>query len=311
MYFNYVILIIKKMIKQNFIVKEEEELVKITRFLQKKLIKSNFNQISQLLRKGLIKLNDLRIKKDVFLSAGDKIELLYHSLPEKAKKIQPEVKLIESIKEAIIYQDQDIIALNKPEGLATQGGTKIKISLDDLLDHLTFERNNKPKLVHRLDRETSGLILLARHDLAAKNLAEQLRNRAMNKYYLGLCSGRPNQDKGLINIPLFNENSKNQPLTAITQYQVLTTKNNYSLIQFKIETGRKHQIRIHAKSLNRAIVGDKKYGGELAPRLFLHSFQIELYKLQGEKITIIAPLPPSFTNFLVKLDIAVPSKIYL
>ena len=136
--------------KKIFIITAEDGIVRITRFLQKRMPLYNFNQISQLLRKGCIKLNDIRIKKDSLINVGDKVEI-FAKIEEKIhkNKISPNRKLIQSIQEAIIYKDQDLIALNKPAGLATQGGIKVKVSLDDLAEYLTFERKNKPKLVHR------------------------------------------------------------------------------------------------------------------------------------------------------------------
>jgi 23S rRNA-/tRNA-specific pseudouridylate synthase len=170
------------------------------------------------------------------------------------------------------------------------------------MNYLTFERNNKPKLVHRLDRETSGLILLARHDQSARDITALFRNRNITKYYLAICSGQPKIAQGTIKVALPNNLMQNPNNLPTTHYKLLSSHGSYALMQFEIETGKKHQIRIHSAGLGLPILGDVKYGGKPATRLFLHSHEM-IFELNNQKFHIKAPISTTFKQMLSRLNL--------
>ena len=177
--------------------------------------------------------------------------------------------LSEKIASWIIFQNDDIIAINKPAGIAVQAGTRIDISIDDLLPALKFGSNQKPKLVHRLDLETSGVLLLARNSQTVRALGEMLKEHDVRKKYIAIWCGVPDQKFGIIDLPLLKDGGKDKVESvrydiegkeAVTRYKVLSHNNLFSLVEIEILTGRTHQIRVHSATLGCGILGDRKYG---------------------------------------------------
>ncbi|HEY1637401.1 MAG TPA: RluA family pseudouridine synthase, partial [Rhizomicrobium sp.] len=212
----------------------------------------------------------------------------------------------------VIHKDSSVLVLNKPPGLATQGGSGITKHIDGLLEHLKFGKKQKPRLVHRLDRDTSGVLVVARTVPAAAALSESLRRRDAQKIYWALTRGVPKKRSGTIKLALAKEGGRgNEKMVgverdaedakhAITDYMVIDQAGQeYAWIAAKPVTGRTHQIRVHLASLGTPIVGDFKYGGagaqaagEIENRLHLHARSIDIAHPDGGRLRVTAPLPP-------------------
>jgi 23S rRNA pseudouridine955/2504/2580 synthase len=202
--------------------------------------------------------------------------------------------------------------LNKPSGLATQGGSGITEHVDGMLDALRFERKQRPRLVHRLDRDTSGVLVVARTAPAAAALSESLRHREASKIYWALTKGVPHPSRGTIRSAVAKEAVGRQEKmamverdtegarSAVTEYAVMgRAGQEFAWVAVKPVTGRTHQIRVHLASLGTPIVGDFKYGGaeargrgEIENRLHLHARSIDIAHPDGGRLRVTAPLPP-------------------
>ncbi|MBV9063438.1 MAG: RluA family pseudouridine synthase [Alphaproteobacteria bacterium] len=212
----------------------------------------------------------------------------------------------------VIHKDSSVLVLNKAPGLATQGGSGIIKHVDGLLEHLSFGKKQRPRLVHRLDRDTSGVLVVARTVPAAAALSESLRRRDAKKIYWALVRGTPKKPSGTIKLPIAKEGGRgNEKMVgvqrhtedakhAITDYVVIDrVGGEYTWVAAKPVTGRTHQIRVHLASLGTPIVGDFKYGGagaqpagDIENCLHLHARSIDIAHPDGGRLRATAPLPP-------------------
>ena len=218
--------------------------------------------------------------------------------------------------------DKNIFAINKPKGLAVQSGTKIEKSVNDYLKYLKDNNGEIPKLVHRLDKDTSGILILAKNRESADLLSNYFKNKDQNidKIYLALVIGKFSKDQGEINIPLLKKvengvekvyKDEKEGKDAITLYKVIgySTKYNVSLVEVKILTGRTHQIRVHMKEIGHPILGDGKYGSKkafidgLSNDMHLHAYYIKIKNFFDKDLEIKAPLSQEFKKTLNKLGI--------
>lgn len=282
----------------NYRVSNEFDGVTLVKWFRKNEIGIPHGLLQKLMRKKAILINDEKSKADTVLKEGDIISLpdtLKKSQKPKRKKARKKLVTEQDadkyLLSNIIFMDKNIIAINKPQGLATQGGSGVKISVDDMLKFLAFEYERPPMLVHRLDKDTSGLLLLARSREAANILGRGFKEKLVDKKYLALVAGIPGTKKGRIALPLGprrgaggaekmavdNENGK----IAVTEYQVLKTiDDKVSLLEVSPKTGRKHQIRAHLAEVGHPIIGDGKYGGKASfvdgfgDNLHLHSWKV-------------------------------------
>lgn len=200
------------------------------------------------------------------------------------------------IKKITIFQNNEILILNKPFGLAVQGGTGIESHIDGYLQSAFFNSNFSPRLVHRLDRETSGVLVVALTRKMAVHLSNLFQERKVNKTYWAITDGSPSKDKGDINFDIkMGENKDN--LNALTRYyKILNLNDKISWVAFQPVTGRTHQIRQHASMSSFPIVGDKKYGrhtkeGLLFKKLHLHSQSVDFMNVNGDILHFEASLP--------------------
>ena len=180
--------------------------------------------------------------------------------------------------------------------------------MDNVLPYLKFDQDQTPRLVHRLDKDTSGILLIARNRGVAEILLEKFKNKKINKTYLALIAGTPVKKIGEINLPLLKKyQGKNEKVyvdedgkEAITQYKILSSQNNISLVELKPITGRTHQLRVHLKEIGYPILGDYKYGKRdhnAFKRLALHAFKIEILDFFGENLAIKSELPEFIKNY--------------
>jgi 23S rRNA pseudouridine955/2504/2580 synthase len=205
------------------------------------------------------------------------------------------------LQENILYEDEYILAINKPAGVTVQGG---KINISDLLDQI--REKEIFKIVHRLDRDTSGLIIFARNAGVAKYLMEEFKGRKIKKTYLALTSGIPSKDNGIINHPLVKKYIAGQEKvvvdesssqSATTHFSIIAElKHNVAYLKLQPITGRTHQLRAHLSHINCPILGDGKYGGKKAfvdgitNKMHLHSYSLSLRLPNNKSITIAAPI---------------------
>ena len=291
--------------KNDFIITDENKELRLDRFLISKGL--NFSLIQKLVRKKLIKVNDQKTEISYRLNYGDNVTIFANLNFEEKTKAPKSVSLdiISKLKNSIIFQDENLVVINKKTGLAVQGGSGIKTSVDDIIAHLKFNNGQNPKLVHRLDKDTSGILLIARNRKSADFLTNSFREKTIKKTYFALVKGIPSQKSGIIDIPLCKKyhgiiekvypdqiNGKK----AITNYKLLEyfEDKDCSLLECNPITGRTHQIRVHLKEIGHPIIGDFKYGNKntdfknlgLAKRLYLHAFKIEIEDFFGENITI-------------------------
>lgn len=272
--------------------------------------------LNKLTRKGIIRINGKRCKPNTLVQNGDMIkipELDANTQPKKTSIITQDE--LAAFKDLILYEDQNLFVLNKPEGLAVQGGTHISKHIDAYLDALAAEGMVRPHIVHRLDRGTSGILLIAKSPRAAAQLSEIIRNGEMKKTYLALIVGKPEHLKGTINLPLSKSmqgpyervvTDTHDAKEAITDYRVLKSNGTLSLIELTPHTGRTHQLRAHcAYGLKMPILGDTKYGGPLAlpygkeRGFYLHASHLRIPEIS---LDIQIDMPIKFFSYVNNLD---------
>ena len=281
--------------------------MRIDRFLRKHFETIPQSLIEKNLRSGKIKLNKKKIKSSTKLQFNDLIEL--HNLQIKKEIITNKVKfkpsdiIIKENEDFIIENNDDFIVINKQAGISVQGGTKSKKNLIDIFSNSDIFKDDKPYSVHRLDKDTSGVFLIAKNRQTAQLLTTLFRLRKVYKTYLAICHGEITiKDKGLIknNLIRFDETKKIVE-NAETYYEILDKNNNSTFVQLKPITGRKHQLRKQLFDLGHSIIGDKKYNSYKIQKnnknLMLHSYEIK-FKMNEKKYTFRATPPEYFRNML-------------
>jgi 23S rRNA pseudouridine955/2504/2580 synthase len=300
-------------------VADDEDGLRLDRWFRRHFPALAHGPLEKLLRSGQIRIDGRRAR------AGDRIQ------PGQLIRIPPQLHLMppapvehetvserdsQWIRSLVIYQDPSVIVLNKPSGIPTQGGSGVTRHIDGLLPGLQDKKRQRPRLVHRLDRDTSGVLVVARTVPAAAALSQSLRQRDARKTYWALTRGVPRPQRGSIRMSLekrsgfgprgtdekmvavleFSDSSK----AAITHYVVVdSAADQYAWVALRPVTGRTHQIRAHLAHIGTPIVGDLKYGsvaaagqGELENRLHLHARSIDIAHPDGGRLSVIAPLPP-------------------
>jgi 23S rRNA pseudouridine955/2504/2580 synthase len=291
---------------------DEDDGIRLDRWFKRHYPALTHGRLEKLLRKGEVKLDGKRAKAADRVTAGQSVRLppqVIHDKVEEKPKPAP-VKSNRRLEDAILYMDKHLIVLNKPPGLATQGGSGLHEHVDGLLDQLAFEKTTRPKLVHRLDRDTSGVLVVARTGQAAAGLSRALASRDASKIYWALVKGVPAKKRGSIKAALAKEGARgkgermevsedDEAKFALTEYAVMgEAGGEFAWVAAKPVTGRTHQIRVHLASLGHPIVGDFKYGGAdakgrgaIADKLHLHARMIDILRPDGGRLKVSAPLP--------------------
>ncbi len=284
---------------------------RLDRWLKKNVEEMSFVMAQKLIRTGQIRIDGKRAKPDTRLVAGQEIRLPpMDERPEKIDGYRMREDDAEMIVKAVIYDDGDLLAITKPPGIATQGGMNIERHIDGMLEALTGKDGVKPRLVHRLDKDTSGVLLLARSADMARRLGKLFQSREMKKIYWAITSPAPLDMEGEIKAPLIKgttgpEKDKmivdhKEGQRAYTNYEVIEVAGKKAaFVAFMPKTGRTHQIRAHAAFAGFPLLGDAKYGIKAAiegpgitQRLHLHARSLEFtHPLTRKKIKIVAPLP--------------------
>lgn len=281
------------------------------------------SQIQQWIRTGRVSVNDRRPKAGYLLRSGDRIAV------EAAPPSLPPVPVAENIPIRIVYEDAWIAVVDKPAGMVCHVGAGVRSgTLVNALLHrlgpLETGDPSRPGIVHRIDKLTSGLLVVARDTASHRALARQFKEREVRKEYLALVHGTPSPASGTIDKPLGRDPVDRKKIstrarrsrTATTHYQVLESFGKLSLLKVRIETGRTHQIRVHMASAGHPVAGDALYGTgrerDLTPdrrgaieslkRIFLHSHRLAFrHPVSGEALEFEAPLPPELEDVLRRL----------
>jgi 23S rRNA pseudouridine955/2504/2580 synthase len=271
-------------------------------------------RLEKLLRTGQIRVDGKRAKASLRLAPGQVVRVppledaVAPSKPQPARARPVDDKLVADLRRRVLYRDRDALVIDKPAGLAVQGGTSTEVHLDGLLDALRFDATERPRLVHRLDKDTSGVLVLARSSAAAARLTEAFRRKEARKIYWAVVVGVPKLLEGRIDLALSKQGSghgeKVRPdeegLRAVTYYSVVEQAwRRAAWLALMPITGRTHQLRAHCVALGTPILGDGKYGGQeafiagadLPKQLHLHARSIRLPKPGGGVIAAVAPLP--------------------
>lgn len=302
---------------------------RLDRWLKKYCADAGFGNVQKAIRKGLVRIDGKRCKPETTLSAGQivKIPAFLKSSSETTQQRQKNISENnkEFIRSLVIYEDEHIFALNKPAGLAVQGGSKTTRHIDGMLEGLATRKKGefvKPRLVHRLDKETSGLMVVARSAEAARRLMHIFQGHDVTKTYYALCAGRPEQLEGLIDARLAKQGRSGYEKVmhdpengqkALTDFEVVDhAADQACLIAFQPQTGRTHQIRVHAALIDCPLIGDHKYNDDpfpfpdidLADRLHLHAHSLEFkHPFTNKPLTLKAPLPKDFKHSLDQLGL--------
>ncbi len=277
-----------------------------------RLLRNYFEQIPQgliekNLRNGKIKLNKKKVKSSVKVKIGDKIDLfnfIYKKrIYQEKHKYNPSNKIIKENESLIIENNDNFVVLNKNSGVSVQGGTKSKKNLIDIFTNSEIFKNSKPFSVHRLDKDTSGVFIMAKNRETAQLLTSLFRLRKVHKSYIAICHGEIQQDKGTLKNDLIKyENNKKVVEKAETNFKIIDKNNSSTLVKMKPITGRKHQLRKQLYMIGHSILGDKKYNSlghdrSINKNLMLHSYEIK-FMINEKKYTFRATLPDYFKKML-------------
>jgi 23S rRNA pseudouridine955/2504/2580 synthase len=308
---------------RTFTVDEDDDGIRLDRWFKRHMPEVSFNIVSRWARTGQLRLAGKRAVPGDRVEAGQEIRIPpVEATPVRAARPQPKRETLtedeaQFVRDMVIYEDPNAFVLNKPPGLATQGGTKTTQHLDRLLDGLA-EEGGRPKLVHRLDKDTSGALLVARTARAAGHFAKAFSGRTARKVYWALLVGVPDIDDGVIDAPLAKQPGtggekmhidEEHGLPAKTRWRVIDRAGNRAAwVELQPLTGRTHQLRAHMAALGHPIVGDAKYGGAeafltggISRKLHLHARRIKIDAPDGGAIDVTADLPAHFSESLATL----------
>jgi len=280
--------------------------MRLDRWIKNNIGKYPQSLLEKSIRKGKIKLNKKKTNSSYKLKIGDEINFYNFNYEFKQKfriKYTPSKKNIDESEKSLIDDNDDFIVINKKAGVSVQGGTKSKNNLMDIFSNSTLFKDTKPYSVHRLDKETSGVMLIAKNYNSAKLLTSLFRLRKIHKTYLAICHGMFKNKKGEIrgNLVKYEKEKKVSEL-AITNYNVIRSNNFFSFLELKPITGRKHQLRKQLSFMGNPIVGDDKYNivkskNKSEKKLMLHAYKIK-FLINNKKFNYKADLPDYFNNYL-------------
>jgi len=275
--------------------------------------------VYRIVRKGEVRVNKGRTKVSYRLQQGDTVRIPPVRVADRDEPAQPGEKTMLSLKQAILYEDKRLLVLNKPSGFAVHGGSGLKYGVIEALRSMR-PGDKELELVHRLDRDTSGCLMIAKRRSALRTLHELLRTNGVDKRYLALVAGRWERDRETVDAPLAKNLLQGgervvrvdpDGKTALTRFRVLERFSEVTLVEAELMTGRTHQLRVHLAHLGTPILGDEKYGNSLAnrrmkkqglKRLFLHARSLSFdWTEDVGRLTVDAPLEPALEQLLKRL----------
>ena len=309
---------------RQFRVGADDDGIRLDRWFQRHLPDIGFNSVSRWARTGQLRVDGARAAPGDRLTEGQLIRVppAEPKAAETAKprRVRPELSedQITFAQNLVIHRDAQAIVINKPPGLATQGGTKTDDHVDGLLDALEFELDQRPKLVHRLDKDTSGALLIARTARSAAYFAKAFSSRTARKVYWAIVMGVPSINDGMIELPIAKQPGtggekmhvdEEEGMPARSRYRVIERAGNRAAwVELQPHTGRTHQLRVHMAAIGHPIVGDGKYGGKeaflsgtISRKMHLHARRIRVDHPDGGRVDVRAELPEHFATSLVSL----------
>ena len=308
---------------RQFIVSTEDDGIRLDRWFKRNLPETSFNLVSRWSRTGQLRLDGKRAGPGDRIEAGQTIRVppadpAAESRPAKPQRRTLSADEVAFVNEMVIHRDSTAIVVNKPPGLATQGGTKTNVHLDGLLEGLMEDGDARPKLVHRLDKDTSGVLLIARTPRAAAYFSKSFSGRTARKVYWAIVVGVPEVRDGLIDLPIGKQfgtggekmcvdEAEGQP--SRTRYRVIERAGNRAAwVELQPMTGRTHQLRVHMEAIGHPIVGDGKYGGQdafltgaISRKLHLHARRLRIDHPDGGQVDVTAEPPQHFSETLANL----------
>jgi len=309
---------------RQFTVGADDDGARLDRWFKRHLPDTPFATVARWARTGQVRLDGARVAPGDRIAEGQQLRVPPDE-PERAAPAAPRRErspLSEDqaafARDMVIHRDRSALVLNKPPGLATQGGTKTAEHVDGLLDALTFDGEGRPKLVHRLDKDTSGALLVARNARAAAFFAKTFSGRTARKTYWALIVGVPSVDDGVVDLALAKQPGtggekmhvdEKDGLAARSRYRVIERAGNRcAWVELQPHTGRTHQLRVHMAAIGHPIVGDGKYGGAAAfltggisRKMHLHSRRIRVDHPDGGRLDVTAELPHHFAESMNSL----------
>lgn len=298
---------------EKIIVQNNEKGVRLDSYITKKLNDLSRANVQRLIEDGNILVNSAKQKISYKVNSGDKIEI---TIPEPKKiDLKPQ-----DIKVEIVYEDNDIIVVNKPKGLVVHpavgnpDGTLVNAIMNICKDSLSgIGGEVRPGIVHRLDKDTTGLLIVAKNDKAHINLSEQIKNREVKKIYIALVRGNIPENEATINMPIGRSTKDRKKMAvvkngkeAVTHFKVIDRFKNYTLLEIKIDTGRTHQIRVHMAEIGYPVVGDMVYSNGKnefgVEGQMLHAKSLDFkHPITGKNMHLEAELPKYFKDIIDKL----------
>jgi len=303
---------------ENKIVESDEAGMRLDRWFKLHFPGLAFGQLQKLLRSGQIRIDGGRVKSDTRIATGQAIRLppqlggsgLSKPLTRNTIRDRGDLDVLQSM---LLHEDKKVLVFNKPAGLAVQGGSGVNRHVDKMLEAMRSQKGEKPRLVHRIDRDTSGVLVVARTRGAASELTASFRHRDTEKTYWAICKGVPRKREGQISTWLLKERTPEgdkmrvakhgEPDAdhAVSKYRVIDQAGqNLSWLELMPITGRTHQLRVHTTHLGNPIIGDPKYfdienwefPGGVQKKLHLHARKIRIPHPDGGILEVKAPLPP-------------------
>ena len=296
---------IKNIVLKKFIINSlNHQNIRLDKWLKQNFSSLNQSFIEKNLRKKNITVNDNKASSKYNLQKNDFVKIYnfsedtYSNLPKKTVVNIIPSKYIKLFNSSIIFENPNFIILNKWTGIATQGGSKINISIDHIIKSISSSYN----LVHRLDRETSGILVIAKDLESTKYFGKLFRDHLINKIYIAICQGVPKNNESEINLSITDKRDIKKKHNTLTKYKLFQSKNKLSTIIFSPKTGKTHQIRIVAQHLSCPIIGDTKYNKQSnygIEKLKLNAHMIS-FLFKNKEYNFISNLPEHFKFFLKK-----------
>ena len=297
--------------QKKIIVTSADDETRIDRWLKRRFSLLTQSFIENKLRRGLIRVNHKIVKSNYKVLANDVInisgysEKIYSKI--KIKKIKKSIpkRILEKFNNSVIYESNDFIVVDKWIGISVQGVNKFEISIADIIRSISDEYS----LVHRLDKETTGLLIISKNYKSTKIIGQLFKDHEITKSYIALCQGIPKNKNSIIKLGIKNKNS-NKKLKTITKYKVINTSKKICLVLYQPLTGRMHQLRIVSKYLNSPIIGDRKYrinNEYLKEPLNLNAFYLK-FTFKNYQYEFQSRIPIHIIKFMKKINMQIPTK---